>query len=71
MFKVSIVFFLSILNVPQRDILKVCNALISMGVDKYACFILYVCPEQRQILSRIFSRITSRVLHAQKVCWKH
>jgi len=41
-----------------------------MGLDKYACFmqmyVYYYCnnPKQWQILSRIFSRITSKVLHA-------
>ena len=43
-----------------------------MGVDKYTCFmqihVYYYCnnPKQKQKLSRIFSRITSKVLHDQK-----
>ena len=48
------------------DYIKLC------GVDKYACFtqmcVYNYCnnPKQWQLLSRIFSRLTSKVLHAQK-----
>ena len=33
-------------------------------------YVYYYNPEQWPILSRIFSRINSRVQHAQIICWK-
>ena len=47
------------------------NALINMGVDKYTCFMQNMLIIIATILSRIFSRITSKVLHDNMLKAQH
>lgn len=60
-----------------KGIFQAFNTL-NMAVGKYICFVqtyVYHCkitivPKKLQIPSRIFSRINSKVLYAQKICWE-
>ena len=59
----------------ERDIFQVSNTFINMAVHKYACFLqcmfIIIATNQNNQNIRIFSRLTSKVQHSQKICWNH